>query len=72
MTFSNVLNFGLDFLLGRFKNISVGFKDILRRVEILNLLETRIECHDNTIMYYYKDQTIKLPIRLGTLDFYKI
>lgn len=23
-------------------------------------------------MYYYKDQTIKLPIRLGTLDFYKI
>lgn len=23
-------------------------------------------------MHYYKDQTIKLPIRLGTLDFYKI
>ena len=36
------------------------------------MISTRIECHDNTIMYYYNDQTIKLPIRLGTLDFYKI
>jgi hypothetical protein len=72
LTFSNLLNLGLDYLLGRFKNIEVGFKDILRRVEILKMLETRIECHDNTIMHYYKDQTIKLPVRLGTLDFYKI
>jgi len=44
----------------------------MRRAEFLKLLSTRIECHDNTIMYYYKDQTIKLPVRLGTLDFYKI
>lgn len=36
------------------------------------MIETRIECHDNTIMHYYNDQTIKLPISLGTLDFYKI
>ena len=58
--------------MGNFKNISIGFKDILARTEILKLLSTRIECHDNTIMYYYYDQTIKLPIRLGTLDFHKI
>jgi hypothetical protein len=58
--------------MGNYKNISIGLKDILKRTELLKLLSTRIECHDNTIMYYYYDQTIKLPIRLGTLDFHKI
>lgn len=42
LTFSNLLNLGIDYVLGRFKNIEVGFKDILKRVELLKLLETRI------------------------------
>jgi hypothetical protein len=35
-------------------------------------MSTRIESHDNTILKLYYDQTIKLPIKLGTLDFYKL
>lgn len=31
-TFSNVLNLGLDFILGRFKNFEVGFNDIMKRI----------------------------------------
>ena len=58
--------------MGNYKNISIGLKDIIKRTGIFKFMSTRIECHDNTIMFYYFDQTIKLPIRLGTLDFHKI
>lgn len=40
--FSNVVNLGLDYLLGRFKNLEVGLKDIGRRLELLKLLSIRI------------------------------
>ena len=67
-----MLNLGLDYLMGKFKNIEVGFKGILNRLELFKYLSIGIECHDNTIMNLYFEQTIKLPISLGTLDFYKI
>ena len=67
-----MLNLGIDFLMGKFKNIEVGLKGIINRLEILKYFSIGIECHDNTIMKLYSEQTIKLPISLGTLDFYKI
>jgi hypothetical protein len=62
----------MDYISGKFKNIEVGLKGILHRMEFLKFLSIGIEYHDNTIMKLYYEQTIKLPIGLGTLDFYKI
>lgn len=72
VNFSNLLNIGIDMLRGKFKNVEVGFRDIVRRLELMKYVSLRLECHDNTIMNLYYDQTVRLPIELGTLDFYKI
>ena len=33
-SFSNLLNLGIDYLLGRFKNIGIGLKGVMDRVEL--------------------------------------
>ena len=36
------------------------------------MLNMRVNSHDNLILNLYYDRLIKLPLRIGTLDFYKI
>jgi hypothetical protein len=47
-------------------------KDLAKRLNILKMLNVRINSHDNLILHLYYDKLIKLPIRIDTLDFHKI
>jgi hypothetical protein len=48
------------------------FGDLMNQRNTLKMLNIRINSHDNLILNLYYDQLIKLPIRIGTLDFFKI
>lgn len=45
---------------------------MMSQINTLKLLNIRINSHDNLILNLYYDKLIKLPLRIGTLDFYKI
>lgn len=40
--------------------------------EYLNTLKLYVNSHDELITNLYKSQLIKLPVRLGTVDFHKM
>lgn len=48
------------------------FGDFVGRLKTLQMLNTRINAHDNLILHLYFDSLIKLPLRIDTLDFHKI
>jgi hypothetical protein len=47
-------------------------KGLAKRLNILKMLNVRINSHDNMILHLYYDNLIKLPIRIDTLNFHKI
>jgi hypothetical protein len=47
-------------------------KDLIGQMNTLRMLNIRINSHDNLILHLYYDSLIKLPLRIGTLDFFKI
>ena len=48
------------------------FKDMIGHMQTFKMLMIRINSHDNLILHLYYDKLIKLPLRIGTLDFFKI
>jgi len=46
--------------------------DLLNQVEVMKLLDLRINSNDNFIYRIYRNYLIKLPLRIGTLEFDKI
>ena len=45
-------------------------KSFLQVANVQNTITTVVNSSDNFIMQWYRDKLIRLPIKLGTLDFH--
>ena len=44
----------------------------MSQIQLMKLINLRVESNDNFIYHIYKNFLIKLPLRIGTLEFDKI
>ena len=55
-----------------FEGVGWYFSDIMSQIQLMKLINLRVESNDNFIYHIYKNFLIKLPLRIGTLEFDKI
>ena len=70
----DALNYFCEYVCKWCCKLDVGwyFSDMIKKINTLKMLNMRVNSHDNLILNLYHHRLIKLPLRIGTLDFYKI
>jgi hypothetical protein len=70
----DVISYICEYLCCCCCNAEVGsyFGDFVGKLSFLKMLNLRFSSHDNLILHLYYDSIIKLPLRIDTLEFYKV